>query len=442
MRALVRTAVVAGLLGGSGLVDRAGATPVEAGTTGRLVVVASIVGESQLDLWTIGVDGSGPQRLTFTAREESSPKWSPSGDAIAFVRNRDVYVVDADGSDARLLTPGLTSGYFPQDLVWSPDGSMIALLGQTDRGVMVWVVQADGSGYEPVASQAGIANTVDWSADSSHLVFGAGGFVRRVNADGTGLTTITNGTRPLYAPDGDLIAFQRTEAGTGNIELWVTAPDGVPQRRMFAPAQQWQWSPDGERFLILASQGRQLVLDLDGTKHPIAMLDGLARWGTHTGTILVIRDAAPPSIRTALPDGTDLETVLLPAEWGHFWAASASLQPRPCTIRGTDDGETLVGTTADDVICGFDGNDVIRGRGGNDVLLGGAGDDDIYGDTGRDDLVGDAGTDTLYGGAANDRITATDLLAGDTMNGGTGSRDWCNGDDDDTLTACEVDPSP
>jgi len=48
------------------------------------------------------VDGSQPTRLTNTAAEEYYPAWSPTGNRIAFVSERDgnfeIYVMKPDGS--------------------------------------------------------------------------------------------------------------------------------------------------------------------------------------------------------------------------------------------------------------------------------------------------------------------------------------------------------
>ena len=89
------------------------------------------------------------------------------------------------------------------------------------------------------------------------------------------------------------------------------------------------------------------------------------------------------------------------------------VQPRGCTITGTEGPDRLRGTRRDDVICGLGGDDVIDGRGGDDAVFGDAGDDRLagggdddalYGDDGADDLRGDRGTDVLAGGPGPDAL--------------------------------------
>jgi hypothetical protein len=96
-----------------------------------------------------------------------------------------------------------------------------------------------------------------------------------------------------------------------------------------------------------------------------------------------------------------------------------NVQPRGCTITGTEGDDKLIGTAGDDVICGL---------GGNDTIKAGAGDDVVYGDAGNDQIKGDAGADTLYGDDGADRITGNDgedVLAGgpgpDHLDGGPGT---------------------
>jgi TolB protein len=103
---------------GAAAAPSAGATsPLErdlaaaTGLTGR-VVYSSVAG----DLWIVEADGSHRRRLTDSgAGIDYSPTWSPDGQRVAFRTTRgspagpdpsNIFVVNADGSGERQLTPG------------------------------------------------------------------------------------------------------------------------------------------------------------------------------------------------------------------------------------------------------------------------------------------------------------------------------------------------
>ena len=76
----------------------------------------------------ISADGNNQVQLTFGERGESSPRWSPDGQSIAFITRRDpdtnnqVYLLHVQGGEARRLTSHPTA---PGSLTWAPDGKTI-----------------------------------------------------------------------------------------------------------------------------------------------------------------------------------------------------------------------------------------------------------------------------------------------------------------------------
>jgi Tol biopolymer transport system component len=78
-----------------------------------------------------------------------------------------------------------------------------------------------------------------------------------VNADGSGLVSVTNGGgsdgSPAWSPDGERIAFERHE---GNRDLYIVSADGGELLRLTdLPSTEFDptWSPDGDQ-LVFASQ--------------------------------------------------------------------------------------------------------------------------------------------------------------------------------------------
>ena len=80
------------------------------------------------NLWTINVDGSMHRPLVSGPESYTSPRWSPSGDRIAYVsrvdgRGPQLHVRWMDTGQTAVLT---NMRFSPSSITWSPDGSKIA----------------------------------------------------------------------------------------------------------------------------------------------------------------------------------------------------------------------------------------------------------------------------------------------------------------------------
>jgi Tol biopolymer transport system component len=93
--------------------------------------------------------------------------WSPDGSRIAFVSprggvDRDVFIVNADGTDLRQLTENNAGEFSP---TWSPDGTRLAFDREQPSGQWnVHVVQTDGSKPVDVTQGKGIKLVHAWLA--------------------------------------------------------------------------------------------------------------------------------------------------------------------------------------------------------------------------------------------------------------------------------------
>jgi dipeptidyl aminopeptidase/acylaminoacyl peptidase len=80
-------------------------------------------------IWLYEKESGAVRQFTFSAKDESSPRWSPDGKQLAFLSNRDdqqqIYVMRADGGEAAVVTKGKRS---VNSFAWSPDGKQIAYL--------------------------------------------------------------------------------------------------------------------------------------------------------------------------------------------------------------------------------------------------------------------------------------------------------------------------
>ena len=162
-------------------------------------------GREPRGLYVVNADGSGTRYLT----QGRKPAWSPTGDSIVFVSEpfddvsgASVYGIDADGSNRRLLAAVPCRDYYggcrAPGLRWSPDGSLLAFTAV---------------GEPPDNLNYGREGTLDYEV-----------FV--LNADGTGLTNITN--RPH---DGDYFGnWVNCELSLPTAGCEVTVTNVQPQR--------------------------------------------------------------------------------------------------------------------------------------------------------------------------------------------------------------------
>jgi len=126
---------------------------------------------TDISIYVMSSDGSGRTRLIPQATE---PSWSPRGDRIAFVSDRDhngrcrpllfncpasageLYVANADGSDQKRLT---TTRADERDPTWSPDGARIAFARAVDAttGYDIYTVRPDGSDLRRLTREPSVA---------------------------------------------------------------------------------------------------------------------------------------------------------------------------------------------------------------------------------------------------------------------------------------------
>src|SRR5574341_464898 len=161
---------------------------------------------------------------------------------------------------------GLTYGAAPLLGVWLTN--KCAPLAPAPNDMVFWraakLYKIPAGDTIPVALGVGGVDTyyARWSADGTKLAFtasigGYGSEVMSVNADGTGLDTLTGNIygdfAPDWSPNGSQIAFVSDRVSPQSI--WVMNADGTGQTRVTTTHTVYDvaWSPDGVRLAFTGS---------------------------------------------------------------------------------------------------------------------------------------------------------------------------------------------
>jgi Tol biopolymer transport system component len=119
---------------------------------------------TESEVCTVPISGGSATCLTDAPGADSDAHYSPDGQRIVFVSNRDgnenIYVMDANGSNEHALTTNLASDTQPE---WSPDGEWIAFLSERSGHVDLYVVHPDRTGLRRLTRNAGVEDAPTWA---------------------------------------------------------------------------------------------------------------------------------------------------------------------------------------------------------------------------------------------------------------------------------------
>lgn len=197
---------------------------------------------------------------------------SPDGKQVAFVKNRDIFKMNTDGSGLTNLTnkPGdYTSGGSP--LIWSPDSTMLAFYVGNYPKQQLYVINSDGTKLTNLTNNPeNQVYNLDllWSPDSTRIAYyhsesdGALGDKQNIyliNAQGG---TPTNLTQKLgeyhelsWSPDGKQLAFAFRDLS--NQEIYAIALNGSNLTKLTAQPVQFTslaWSPDSQKVAFTSNE--------------------------------------------------------------------------------------------------------------------------------------------------------------------------------------------
>lgn len=108
----------------------------------------------------------------------SEPRFSPDGKRIVFevsttdlTKDKSVthfWIINRDGSGLRQLTNGPADEWRPR---WSPDGNYIAFISDREETDQIWLLPVDGGEAKKITSLSTGAGGVEWSPSGDKLIF-------------------------------------------------------------------------------------------------------------------------------------------------------------------------------------------------------------------------------------------------------------------------------
>ena len=237
--------------------------------------------DGQKDLWSAGLHGENPVRLTNDEYDDSQPVWHPDGQRIIYnsTRNgvRQMCLAFLDGRRGVQFTFN-DNDSIVSDI--SSDGTKILYTSNKDDSDLWGARFSDKTDFQ-VTSDIGAEFWQDAAPNGEDLVYQSAPWTsvgnkpynssvvaQKIKNDGQKNMLVPDGFNPQYSPDGKYIAFLHLDSG--KISLWLTSSLGGDARQltgegvMFSgfsvlpfnrlQTQDFQWSPDSRSLVYYANR--------------------------------------------------------------------------------------------------------------------------------------------------------------------------------------------
>jgi serine/threonine protein kinase/Tol biopolymer transport system component len=322
---------------------------------------ANFANKAPSDIVVVPAAGGAPVHVTADRAMNQSPEWSPRGDRLFFISNRDgpldVYEVAVTGNGTPRGAPmRVTTGLNARSLSITADANRVAYSLYTGHAnIYSLPIPASGVALStdatPVTSGPQTVEAVSVSPDDKWVTYDSDrdgiANIYRIPVAGGEPEQLTNETfdvfAPALSPDGRLLAYHSFRSGTRDIE--VRPLDGGPIEFVTnSPAQESYpvWSPMGDRLLFFDQ-------NVGGGVYVVSRL-GAGKWSTPRRLRF---GNAPLNAGTAFsswsPDGKSIVTetqraiIVVAADSGAartVYTASAN-DPAPETVIWSRDGRSI-----------------------------------------------------------------------------------------------------
>ena len=248
------------------------------------------------DLYTLPIEGGEASRITNGMAFDAQPTYSPDGNSIAFISDRDgninLWVMELDGSEPRRISAGDATTEFASP-AWSPDGQHLVVSRTTwgKRTYEIVAYQLDGgSGVQVTQGDGHNALGAAYSLDGRYLFYANrdGGFEYdarfpmwqiarkdlRTGHEDVLTQDLGSGVRPTISPNGRFLVYGTRHHGETGLRLldlqtgenrWLAYPvthDEQESRFTRDLLPRYDFAPDGQS-LIYTNHGGFEKLELE-----------------------------------------------------------------------------------------------------------------------------------------------------------------------------------
>jgi Tol biopolymer transport system component len=202
-------------------------------------------------LFITSLDGASDQGLVF-----GHGSLSPDGTKLVYSgADNGLYILDISSGKISTLTNS-ANDFSP---FWSPNGNQIAFMRQTDKGMNIFVMDANGQNVRALTNTTDNLTLFGWTPDGRRLIFTVyqqdGTPIQSVDvASGNIKTLITlsqsYNSSVSMSPDGAWIAYSDKVIGRMTPGIFISKLDSS-EKKLLVQLDYWMtgvsvWSPDGK----------------------------------------------------------------------------------------------------------------------------------------------------------------------------------------------------
>ncbi len=276
------------------------------GSRVAFVVSDPLTGEKRTQhIWLYDKTDNTARQLTFSAKSESWPRWSPDGKTLAFLSSRGdeqhIYLLRMAGGEGVPLTKGKAG---VSAFAWSPDGKSIAFIApdpksdadekkqkdkddarvvdKDDKQPRLRLIDLATKSERALTPESWKIESLAWMPDGQSIVVEA---TSKPASDqfvnGVYTVWLRGGMEELRAPhgpigdvkvspSGKLVSFAGArEDGPDPHDLWLMGSDGSAPRNLTGASldraiEGYHWTKEGELYLVYAEGFRNKLASYTG----------------------------------------------------------------------------------------------------------------------------------------------------------------------------------